>query len=185
MVVAERRSGLAGARLHVRLVMLFSVVAVTPTIVVGVFAGVFFHLGIQIWFSDRVRTALDEAVAASQGYLAEHNNNIRADAIGMANDLAQVGLLQYGSRADFDAALQQEVGGRGLSEAAVFDPRTGTVLGWANSLGGLGGLGVAIPPQSATLLARPDEPATTGATTPTSTDSSTTNSTTTTTGTGQ
>ena len=65
-VIAERRRGLAGARLHVRLVVLFSVVAVTPTIVVGVFAAVFFHLGIQIWFNDRVRTALGEAVQASR-----------------------------------------------------------------------------------------------------------------------
>ena len=36
-VWAERRRGLAGSRLHVRLVILFSLVAVIPTIVVAVF----------------------------------------------------------------------------------------------------------------------------------------------------
>ncbi|MBN8905987.1 MAG: two-component sensor histidine kinase, partial [Rhodospirillales bacterium] len=42
-VWVERRRGSAGAKLHVRLVMLFSVVAVAPTIVVAVFATAFFH----------------------------------------------------------------------------------------------------------------------------------------------
>ncbi len=86
-VWVERRRGSAGSRLHVRLVLLFSVVAVTPTIVVGVLATAFFNLGIQAWFNDRVRTALEESVQASQGYLEEHRDTIRADALGMANDI--------------------------------------------------------------------------------------------------
>ncbi|MBE7212796.1 MAG: PAS domain-containing sensor histidine kinase [Gluconacetobacter diazotrophicus] len=155
-VIAEHRRGLAGARLHVRLVMLFGVVAVVPTIVVGVFAAVFFHLGIQIWFNDRVRSALEEAVQASQGYLQEHNNTIRADAIAMANDLAQVGPLQFANPAAVSQLLQDEGDARGLSEAAVFNPNTGTVLASGSPLGGLG---VTIPPTSAAALVRPDEPA--------------------------
>ncbi len=153
-VVAERRSGLAGAKLHVRLVMLFGVVAVTPTIVVGVFAGVFFHLGIQIWFNDRVRTALDEAVQASQGYLQEHNNNIRADAIAMANDLAQASTLQYVDPRALGQVLVDEKNTRGLNEAAIYDPRTNEVV---VSTGLLGGLGVTVPPSSVTMMARSGE----------------------------
>ena len=153
-VVAERRSGLAGARLHVRLVMLFGVVAVAPTIVVGVFAGVFFHLGIQIWFNDRVRTALDEAVQASQGYLVEHNNNIRADAVSMANDLSQATTLQYVDPQALQQALIDEKNTRGLNEAAIYDPRSNQVV-VSTSL--LGVIGVAVPPQSVTMLARSGE----------------------------
>ena len=92
----ERRRGSAGARLHVRLVMLFSGVAVTPAIVVAIFATAFFHYGIQAWFNDRVRTALHEALQTSQGYLAEHRNAIRADALAMANDLSRAGVLMVG-----------------------------------------------------------------------------------------
>ena len=150
-MVADRRRGLAGARLHVRLVLLFSVVAVTPTIVVGVFAGVFFHLGIQIWFNDRVRTALEEAVQASQGYLQEHNNNIRADAIAMATDLAQAATLQYTDPTALGQVLADARYSRGLDEAAIYDPRTNEVV---VSTGMLGGLGVTAPPSAATLLAQ-------------------------------
>ena len=87
----EQRRGSAGSRLHVRLVLLFSVVAVTPAIVVAVFATAFFNLGIQSWFNDSVRIALNEGLEASRGYLEEHRNNIRADALGMANDIARDG----------------------------------------------------------------------------------------------
>jgi two-component system nitrogen regulation sensor histidine kinase NtrY len=75
-VWVERRRGSAGSRLHVRLVLLFSVVAVFPTILVAVFATAWFSLGIQSWFNDRIRTALEEGLQASQGYLAEHRDGI-------------------------------------------------------------------------------------------------------------
>ena len=58
----------AGARLHVRLVLLFSVVAVTPAIVVAVFSTLFFNLGIQAWFAEPVRTALQQSQSAARGY---------------------------------------------------------------------------------------------------------------------
>ena len=58
----ERRSGRAGARLHARLVVMFSAVAVVPAILVAIFAAVTLNLGIEAWFSSRVKTALDGAV---------------------------------------------------------------------------------------------------------------------------
>ena len=68
-VWVERRRGSAGSRLHVRLVMLFSGVAVAPTILVAAFAVAFFHFGIQAWFSDPVRASLSESLLVAQGYL--------------------------------------------------------------------------------------------------------------------
>ena len=62
-VWVERRRGSAGSRLHVRLVLLFSGVAVAPTILVACFAIAFFHFGIQAWFNDPVREALHEIAA--------------------------------------------------------------------------------------------------------------------------
>jgi two-component system, NtrC family, nitrogen regulation sensor histidine kinase NtrY len=150
-VLGERRRGLAGSRLHVRLVLLFGVVAVVPTTVVAVFAAAFFHLGIQLWFNDRVRTALDEALQASTGYLQEHNNNIRADALAMANDLSQNGAVFYLSQTDLQRLLAEQMYVRGLSEAAIFDPNNNQVLA---SHGLLNGLGVTLPPPAATMLAR-------------------------------
>src|SRR5260370_13071045 len=65
-VWAERRRGLAGSRLQIRLVVLFSLIAVTPTIIVAVFSYLFFSFGIESWFSDKVRTAISESLAVAE-----------------------------------------------------------------------------------------------------------------------
>ena len=83
-VWVDRRRGSAGSRLHVRLVLMFGVVAVTPSIVVAVFAAAFFNLGIQSWFDDRIRAALDASLTSARSSLEEHRNNIKADALGVA-----------------------------------------------------------------------------------------------------
>ncbi|GBQ50602.1 sensor histidine kinase NtrY-like [Komagataeibacter europaeus] len=162
-VVAERRSGLAGARLHVRLVTLFGIVAVAPTIVVGTFAAVFFHYGIQIWFSDRVNTALNEALETSRGYLQEHNANIRTEAFSLANYLvsAQNGLSGSGGDLlhDPDAlsqVLDSQATLRGLDVAVVYDPFTNTVVASGGLMGQAANL-KDLPPPAATLMARTNE----------------------------
>ena len=86
-VWAERRRGLAGSRLQIRLVVLFSLIAVTPTIIVAIFSYLFFSYGVELWFSDKVRTAISNSLAVAEAYLHEHQQAIRADALAMANDL--------------------------------------------------------------------------------------------------
>ncbi len=65
-VWVERRRGSAGSRLHIRLVLLFGGVAVAPAIVVACFAVAFFHFGIQSWFNDPVRQAVNESLQECQ-----------------------------------------------------------------------------------------------------------------------
>ena len=146
-VWVERRRGSAGSRLHVRLVLLFGGVAVVPTIVVALFASLLFSLGIQAWFNDRVRTALQESLEASRGYLEEHRNNIRVDALSMANDLNRAGRLLSDDPTRFAAILASQTALRGLTEAVIFEPVTGQVIA---SAGILSGLGAATPPGWAT-----------------------------------
>ncbi|GBQ33747.1 PAS domain-containing sensor histidine kinase [Gluconacetobacter azotocaptans] len=162
-VLAERRRGLAGARLHVRLVTLFGIVAVAPTIVVGTFAAVFFHYGIQIWFSDRVNTALNEALQASHGYLQEHNANIRTEAFSLANYLAGAENSLSAAGSDLmhdpealDQILDSQATLRGLDEAVVYDPLTHTVVASGGLMSRTGNM-QALPPPSATMMARTNE----------------------------
>ncbi len=150
-VWVERRRGSAGARLHVRLVLLFSGVAVVPTIVVAVFATSFFDLGIEAWFNDRVHTALEESLQAAQGYLDEHRNNIRADALGMANDLARASQMLVDDPDTFARLLATQAALRGLTQAVIYEPITGQIIA---SAGPMSGLGAQLPPAWATDMAR-------------------------------
>ncbi len=120
-VWAERRRGLAGSRLHVRLVFLFSVVAVTPAILVAVFSALFLNFGIQAWFNERVRTAVEESQAVARAYLHEHQQNIRADALAMANDLNRDAPFLMRNPVRFSQILSAQAGLRSLPEAMVMD----------------------------------------------------------------
>ncbi|HEX8374785.1 MAG TPA: hypothetical protein VF606_06360, partial [Geminicoccaceae bacterium] len=130
-VWAERRRGSAGSRLHVRLVLLFGVVAVVPAMLVAAFAALFFNLGIETWFSDRVRTALEASLQASRGYLEEHRNTIRGDALAMAADLSRARVLLPDNGIAFARVLATHTTLRNLTEAVVFDPATLRVVAHA------------------------------------------------------
>ena len=135
-VWAERRRGSAGAKLHTRLALLFGGVAVAPTIAVGILSGVLFSTGIQSWFGDPVRMALDESMAASRAYLEEHQNAIRVDALAMAADINRASPLIVQNRVLFERIVQTQTVLRGLTEAAVFDGSTREVI----AVGGLASL---------------------------------------------
>ncbi|MBL8668147.1 MAG: PAS domain-containing sensor histidine kinase [Rhodospirillales bacterium] len=120
-VWAERRRGLAGSGLHVRIVILFSLVAVTPAILVAVFSALFLNFGIQAWFSERVRTAVEASSAVAQAYLGEHRQSIRAEAFAMANDLNRDASALMRDPSAFNELLGVQAALRSLSEAAVVD----------------------------------------------------------------
>ncbi len=149
-VWVERRRGSAGARLHVRLVVLFSGVAVAPTILVAGFAVAFFHFGIQSWFNDPVREVLSESLQASRGYLEEHRNNIRVVALEMANDLTRAGYFLGRDPAAFAEVLSTQTALRGLTEAVIYEPVTGQVMASAGLFANLADM----PSRSVTEMAR-------------------------------
>src|SRR5437660_2531260 len=126
-VRAERRRNLAGSRLQVRIVGLFSLIAVLPTIIVAVFSYLFFSFGVESWFSDKVRTAISESVAVADAYVREHQQAIRADALAMAADLDRSAATLAINPQDLAPALTAQAAIRSLTEAAVLD-RRGTML---------------------------------------------------------
>ena len=128
-VFTQRRRGLAGSRLHIRLVVLFSAVAVTPTIIVAVFSYLFLSFGMESWFSDKVRTAIEESRVVAQAYLEEHQQNLRADALEVATDINRNAYRFARNPQGLSAFIEDEVRQRGLTEALVFSERTNDVLG--------------------------------------------------------
>jgi two-component system nitrogen regulation sensor histidine kinase NtrY len=84
----ERRRGLAGSKLHVQIVGLFSVITIIPAILVAGFATIFINVGVQSWFGKPVRAALSEAKEVADSYLEEHKKTIKHDATDIVQELA-------------------------------------------------------------------------------------------------
>ena len=126
----ERRSGAAGSRLRVRLVLMFSLVAVTPAIVVAVLSALLIQFGIEGLFNSSVGSSIQEANVVANAYLQEHQQMVGGDALAMANDLNRQSLVVMSSPNLLEQLVSTQAAFRGLSEALVFDS-TGDVLGRA------------------------------------------------------
>ncbi|MBS0185304.1 MAG: PAS domain-containing sensor histidine kinase [Proteobacteria bacterium] len=118
---AEHKKGLAGSHLHVRLVLLFGLISAIPAILVAIFSGLFFHYGIESWFSTHVKTALDESSAVAQAYLKEHQKSIATDASLMARDVSRNLTDLLNDSIKFNDYLSFMTTLRSLREAVVFD----------------------------------------------------------------
>jgi two-component system nitrogen regulation sensor histidine kinase NtrY len=119
-VWAMRRRGSTGSRLHVRLVLLFSIVAVAPAIIVAVFSALVLNFGLENWFSERVRTAINESQAVAESYLMEHRRNIAGDILAMATDVNREVSLMSPDLRDLNRFLEFQTQLRSLSETIVF-----------------------------------------------------------------
>ncbi|KHA52286.1 sensor histidine kinase NtrY-like [Sulfitobacter geojensis] len=86
-LIAARRAKSAGSRLHLRLTGVFALMALIPTVTVAVFAGLTVNVGLEGWFSDRVRGVVGSSLAAAQAYEAEQRQDLIEDARALARNI--------------------------------------------------------------------------------------------------
>ncbi|MCW9033921.1 MAG: PAS domain-containing sensor histidine kinase [Rhodospirillales bacterium] len=120
-VRAAWKKGRAGSKLHTRFIVLFSLVAVTPAIIVAIFAALFLNFGIQSWFNERVSTALTESGKVAKAYLLEHQKNIKTDVLSVAADLNKNAALLLRNKRQFNLFLNTQSALRGLPDIMVVD----------------------------------------------------------------
>lgn len=127
-MVAQRRNATAGSRLHMRLVGVFVAIALIPTVLVAVFAGLMVNIGLQNWFSHQVREVVSTSQAAAEAYQEEHRRDLTQDATALAGLLDDAGradpLLDDGSLRLILAQGQSRIQ-RGLREAYIIDATGG------------------------------------------------------------
>ncbi|MSP42306.1 MAG: PAS domain-containing sensor histidine kinase [Alphaproteobacteria bacterium] len=141
-----RRSGTAGSRLHVRLVILFGLVAITPTIIMAVYSTLTINLGFQAWFGERVAQVVSASVSVAEAYVEEHKMMIRGDILAMANDLNRAVPIYYQDRPAFADLVNQQAQLRSLADAYVVSS-SGEVL----AKSGMSFTGTFTPPTAATI----------------------------------
>ncbi|WP_373504813.1 ATP-binding protein [Aestuariivirga sp.] len=118
----EKRRGTPGAALHLRLVSLFSVIAVVPAIIVAVFATVTLNRGLDAWFSERTRVIVDTAVNVAESYVRDHAEAVRNDVAAISADLSQQKALFDADKASFVRRVARHGALHGLPAVFIFDP---------------------------------------------------------------
>ena len=118
MARAEK-GGLAGGRLHTRLVALFSVIAAAPTVMVAIFASLLFQSGLEFWFSDKARGMVENSVELARMTYSQEVERVSIETLTMSRDLK--GYLDQVpiENAAFVEGFGKQVYARNLSEAII------------------------------------------------------------------
>ncbi len=96
----------AGARLHLRFVALFSLVAVVPAILIALVFGVLVNRGVDQWFSVNVRSAVENGADIGRAYVADVGTRMERDLETMAIELGGIRPV-FDNRIQFSRALTQ------------------------------------------------------------------------------
>ena len=120
----ERKQGTAGAGLHIRLVGLFSLVAVVPALLVAAFATVTLNRGLDNWFSTQTRAIVETASTVADAYLTNASEATRNDLANIATDLAQQLPDFNDDRPTFLRRLGRHVALRNLGAGFIFNDQT-------------------------------------------------------------
>ena len=119
------RAARTTARLHVRLVFFFSLVAAVPTLLVAAFAAFLFQSGVDFWFSDNSRELIANTREVERAYYKENQRDLGNNAIAMSGDvrdylagLRNLGAAELGSQA-FADYMSYQMDGRDINESAL------------------------------------------------------------------
>jgi two-component system nitrogen regulation sensor histidine kinase NtrY len=122
----------AGVRLHRRFVTLFAIAAVAPAIIVALFFGVLVTRGVEQWFSERVRTVVENAATVARAYVTEQSDYIQSQIVPMADDLNLAEPVFAESRVAYSGFLAQQAAARDFVAVYVIDTE-GRILARAES----------------------------------------------------
>lgn len=113
-LMRARSKGRAAARLHVRIVALFSIVAITPAILVAIFASITLDVGLDRWFSLRTQSIVRSSIDVAQAYVLENASYLQGQTASMANDLERNRQLYSLDRTGFTELMTRQARARGM-----------------------------------------------------------------------
>ena len=110
-----------GARLHTRIVLMFSVIAALPALLLAVAATTTFSRSLDGWFSTRTRAIVDNSYDVAKAYVEEHGQIIRTDVVNMVRDIDGTADAIRNDTDAFQNFLIGQAGLRDLPAAYIID----------------------------------------------------------------
>lgn len=89
LLIQARAQNEVGARLRIRMVTMFALVAALPAALVAVVATIALNQGLDQWFSDRTKAMVESSRLVARSYMLEHAEVLRDDIIWVATELEQ------------------------------------------------------------------------------------------------
>jgi two-component system nitrogen regulation sensor histidine kinase NtrY len=115
------RAKIPGARLHVRIVALFCVIAALPAVLLAAAATTTFSVSLDSWFTSRTRAIIANSLDVARAYVNEHGQVIRTDIVNMARDIDAAYETVQADPEQFSQQLMAQAGLRELPSVYVVD----------------------------------------------------------------
>ena len=115
------RNKVAGARLHVRIVLLFSLITALPALLLAVAATTTFSRSLDNWFNRQTTDIVMNSLDVAHAYLEEHGQVIRTDIVNMGKDLDDAATEVASDPRKFRELMFAQAGLRDLPVAYVVD----------------------------------------------------------------
>jgi len=126
-LVLARRARSAGSRLHLRMVRMFTIIAVAPALLLGLFAAISVTVTLESWLNDRVGGVVRNSVQIAESFVNERHQTIRLDASVVSAEIARIAPFGAPQPQDLLEALARVSARRRLTEVYIIDS-TGKII---------------------------------------------------------
>ena len=116
-----RLKGRAAARLHIRIVSLFGLIAAIPALIVAIVASFTLDQGLDRWFSDRTQSIVDSSVIVARSYLNEHARFLLNDVEAITRDYERIRDVLDQSAKQRNLFLTSQAGIRKIPHLQIID----------------------------------------------------------------
>jgi len=118
---AARKAEEAGSKLHLRMVVLFSVIAIFPAIIVAIFSAVTLTLSLNSLLAEPVPTAIENSVKMAEYYMRGQSDRVTSDLQTLGSVLNANTALFEQSPIRFNQFLEFQVRSQGLLAIYIID----------------------------------------------------------------
>jgi two-component system nitrogen regulation sensor histidine kinase NtrY len=126
-LVVANRNGRAAARLHIRIVALFSLIAAAPAVLLAVTASFSLDRGLDNWFSTRTRAIVDNSLSIAQAYAEQQATQLRIDTLAVKAELERAPSLMSDDPKRFETYFASLAQDRNLPGVFIVDGQGGLI----------------------------------------------------------
>lgn len=116
----ERRRGVMGSRLRVRLVIIFMFLSLAPTVLMFIASASFMQTSVDYWFKNRVESSMEQALNVGQMFLDDTSQRVQ-NKITLLKEIINARQLTPKS-ADLKRILEIQVKESGFALAGIISP---------------------------------------------------------------
>ena len=86
-ILSERKKGKLGSKTSLRYILFFSTTTLLPSVIIAIFSLVLFNVGLQRYFDDKIKSAVNNSAEVAKNYVDQIRNSIEADILLMVLDV--------------------------------------------------------------------------------------------------